>query len=112
MHTKLRHLVVVLGDQLKEGATARLGLDPAQDALWMAKAVQKPTQVRSAKQGTTVSLRAMRHRAQRMHQRGLPLLYCKLDDITLEVIALVNRCFPHRLLRQTPSPLNRKDTLL
>jgi hypothetical protein len=24
----------------------------------------------------------------------------------------VNRCFPHRLLRQTPSLLNRKDTLL
>ena len=79
MSTKLRHLVIVLGDQLNEDATALLDFDPAQDAVWMAEVAQESTHVPSAKQRSTVFLSAMRHFAQRLQGRGIPLIYTKLD---------------------------------
>ena len=79
MGTKLRNLVVVLGDQLNEDATALLDFDPAQDAVWMAEVAQESTHVPSAKQRSTVFLSAMRHFAQRLQGRGIPLIYTQLD---------------------------------
>ena len=36
----VRHLVVVLGDQLDASAAAFDGCDPARDAIWMAEVVE------------------------------------------------------------------------
>jgi len=79
MQHKLRNLVIVLGDQLNEDATALLDFDPAQDAVWMAEVAQESTHVPSAKQRTTLFLSAMRHFAARLEQRGLPVMYTRLD---------------------------------
>ena len=77
---KVRNLVVVLGDQLDADASAFEGFDAAQDAVWMAEVAEESTHVWSAKQRIAVFLSAMRHFAQDLRERGLPLHYTRLED--------------------------------
>ena len=76
----LRHLVIVLGDQLDTEASAFDGFDPQQDAVWMAEVAQESTHIPSSKQRTALFLSAMRHFAQALGQKGYPLHYRRLDD--------------------------------
>lgn len=76
----LRHLVLVLGDQLDLNASALQDFDPAQDMVWMAEVAEESTHVVSSKQRTTVFLSAMRHFAQALQEKGWPLHYSRLDD--------------------------------
>ena len=76
----IRHLVLVLGDQLDLEASAFDGFDPDQDAVWMAEAHEESTHVWSSKQRIAVFLSAMRHFAQALSQAGRPLIYHRLDD--------------------------------
>jgi len=75
----IRHLVLVLGDQLDISATALDGFDPAQDCIWMAEVAQESEHVWSAKQRTTVFLSAMRHFATELRAKSWPLHYVTLD---------------------------------
>ena len=75
----LRHLVIVLGDQLDLNAACFDGFDPAQDAVWMAEVAEESTHVPSSKQRTTFFLSAMRHFAQALREAGRPLHYTRLD---------------------------------
>ena len=77
--TSLRHLVIVLGDQLNLDATALHDFDPSCDAVWMAEAMQESTHIPSSKQRTTAFLSAMRHFAQTLREQGYPLHYAALD---------------------------------
>lgn len=77
---KVRHLVIVLGDQLDSESTALQGFDPTQDVVWMAEVVEESTHVWSAKQRTAVFLSAMRHFAQALQERGYPVAYTRLDE--------------------------------
>jgi deoxyribodipyrimidine photolyase-related protein len=87
MTAPLRHLVVVLGDQLDRGAAAFDGFDPAQDAVWMCEASEESTQVWSSQPRIVMFLAAMRHFAQALRDQGLPLHYEALaptgEDTTL-----------------------------
>ncbi|WP_374410572.1 cryptochrome/photolyase family protein [Hydrogenophaga sp.] len=76
----IRHLVLVLGDQLDHGSTAFEGFDPARDVVWMAEAAEESTHVWSAKQRIAIFLAAMRHFAAELRERGRPLRYTRLDD--------------------------------
>lgn len=76
---KVRHLVVVLGDQLDAQSAALQDFDATQDLVWMAEVAQESTHVWSAKQRIAVFLSAMRHFAEALRQRGLPVLYTRLD---------------------------------
>ncbi len=78
MH-KVRHLILVLGDQLDLDAAAFDGFDCAQDAVWMAEAHEESTHVWSSKQRITLFLSAMRHFAQALRDAGRPLHYHRLD---------------------------------
>ena len=60
MRHSIRHLVIVLGDQLNQDASAFTDFDPQLDAVWMAEVDEESTHVVSAKQRTTVFLSAMR----------------------------------------------------
>ncbi|OZA22124.1 MAG: cryptochrome/photolyase family protein, partial [Hydrogenophilales bacterium 17-61-9] len=80
MPATVRHLVIVLGDQLDLQSSALQDFDPTQDVVWMAEVAQESTHVWSAKQRITVFLSAMRHFAQDLRARGLPLQYTCLDD--------------------------------
>ena len=73
---RVRHLVLVLGDQLDEASSAFAGFDPAQDVVWMAEVAGESTHVWSAKQRIAVFLSAMRHFVQSVRQRGWPHRRC------------------------------------
>ncbi len=77
---ELRHLVLVLGDQLDLDAAAFDGFDAAQDAVWMAEVAEESTQVWSSKPRTSMFLAAMRHFALALAAAGRPLHYTRLDD--------------------------------
>lgn len=77
---KVRHLVIVLGDQLDEQSSALEGFDSTQDVVWMAEVSEESTHVWSAKQRIAVFLSAMRHFAETFRARGLPLVYIQMDE--------------------------------
>ena len=75
----MRHLIVVLGDQLALDASAFDGFDPAVDAVWMAEVAEESTHVWSSKPRTALFLSAMRHFALELAAAGRPLHYTRLD---------------------------------
>lgn len=73
-------LILVLGDQLDENSTALSDIDPVHDTVWMAEVLEESTHILSSKQRTAVFLSAMRHFALQLKERGLRLMYARLDD--------------------------------
>jgi deoxyribodipyrimidine photolyase-related protein len=78
--TTLRHLVLVLGDQLDIDASAFDGFDAKRDAVWMAEVVEESTHVWSSRPRIAIFLSAMRHFAQALRDVGRPLHYQRLGD--------------------------------
>jgi deoxyribodipyrimidine photolyase-related protein len=76
----VRNLVIVLGDQLDIQSSALQDFDPTCDVVWMAEVAEESTHVWSAKQRIAVFLSAMRHFAEDLRARGVPLVYTRLDD--------------------------------
>ncbi|PQA79773.1 cryptochrome/photolyase family protein [Limnohabitans sp. TS-CS-82] len=108
MPSQLRHLVLILGDQLDEDASALSDFDPQQDAIWMAEVTEESTHITSAKQRTTVFLSAMRHFAARLEARGWTVLYTPLDapdnsgTLAGELDKAILRTQPQKLVMTAP----------
>ena len=106
--SRLRTLVVVLGDQLDLEAAAFDGFDPAQDAVWMAEVDEESTHVWSSKQRIALFLAAMRHFAQALQSAGRPLHYRRLDDpgnrgsLAAELQATLATLAPQRVVMTAP----------
>jgi deoxyribodipyrimidine photolyase-related protein len=104
----LRHLVLVLGDQLDVQSSALQGFDASQDVVWMAEVSEESTHVWSAKQRIAVFLCAMRHFAHSLRALGLPLDYTRLDDadnagsLALELGKAIARLRPSALVLCAP----------
>ena len=104
----IRHLVLVLGDQLDLNASALQEFDPQHDVVWMAEVMQESTHVPSSKQRSAFFLSAMRHFAQTLRGKGWPLDYCQLEDTqntgTLrgELERAIVRLRPQALLMTAP----------
>lgn len=77
--TFMRHLVVVLGDQLNADSLVFDDFDPSQDCVWMAERIGESQYVWSSKVRSAVFLSAMRHFAASLPDR-FPLLYTSLTD--------------------------------
>lgn len=74
----MRHLVLVLGDQLDERSAALADFDAAQDKVLMIEALGESRHVPSHKARSVLFLSAMRHFAQRLEGRGFPVEYLAL----------------------------------
>jgi deoxyribodipyrimidine photolyase-related protein len=104
----LRHLVIVLGDQLDLSAAAFDEFDAARDAVWMAEVAEESTHVWSSQARIAVFLSAMRHFAQALREAGRPLHYTPLDDganhgsLAEELSAAITRLKPQALLMTAP----------
>ena len=104
----LRHLVLVLGDQLDLRASAFDDFDPAQDAVWMTEVAEEATHVWSSKPRTALFLAAMRHFAQALRAAGRPLHYTRLGDadntgsLAGELRRVVQALRPARLVLTAP----------
>jgi deoxyribodipyrimidine photolyase-related protein len=104
----LRHLVIVLGDQLDPDAAAFDGFDLGRDAVWMAEVAEESTHVWSSKPRTALFLAAMRHYAEATRALGRLLHYTRLDDagncgtLAGELAAAVERLEPASLVMTAP----------
>jgi deoxyribodipyrimidine photolyase-related protein len=78
--TKIRNLVLILGDQLDHQNAALTGFDNRQDLIWMAEVAQESEHVPSSKIRTALFLSAMRHYAQAQRELGRPVQYTPIDD--------------------------------
>jgi deoxyribodipyrimidine photolyase-related protein len=76
----MRHLILVLGDQLSFTSPALDEFDPAQDGLLMIEAPGEAKVVWSHKARIALFLAAMRHFANGVAARGWPLDYVQIDD--------------------------------
>jgi deoxyribodipyrimidine photolyase-related protein len=80
MAKRVRHLVVVLGDQLDPGGAALDGFDLRGDAVWMAEVAAESEHVWSSKPRIAVFLAAMRHFRAALRDRGWSVHYTELDE--------------------------------
>lgn len=78
----MRHVILVLGDQLDIDATVFEGFDPECDAVWMAEVAHEATQVWSTKTRIAMFLSAMRHFRDALQARGWRVIYRALDQHT------------------------------
>lgn len=105
---RIRHLVIVLGDQLDAQSSALQDIDPTQDVVWMAEVAEESTHVWSSKQRIAVFLSAMRHFANDLRAQGQPLIYTPLDDarnlgtLGLELDAAITQLRPTGLVLTAP----------
>jgi deoxyribodipyrimidine photolyase-related protein len=106
MTQPLRHLVLVLGDQLDHASSAFDGFDPQHDALWMAEVSEESTHVPSSKLRTALFLSAMRHFAAMCRARGWTVHYTPLEagvaTLGEALAADVARLRPQRLILTAP----------
>jgi deoxyribodipyrimidine photolyase-related protein len=76
----MRHLILVLGDQLSFTSPAFENFDPAQDCVLMIEAPGEAKAVWSHKARIALFLAAMRHFANGVAARSWPLDYVQIDD--------------------------------
>jgi deoxyribodipyrimidine photolyase-related protein len=104
----LRHLIVILGDQLNLDASAFDDFDPQCDAVWMAEVAQESTHVWSSQTRIVMFLAAMRHFAQALRNSGRVVHYTALDDPTnqqslaTQLHADIQRLQPRRVIMTEP----------
>ncbi len=75
MPNKIRHLVIVLGDQLDLESGALDDFDVARDRVWMAEVPQEATHVWSHKARIALFLSAMRHHRKALERQGRVVEY-------------------------------------
>jgi deoxyribodipyrimidine photolyase-related protein len=113
----LRHLVLVLGDQLDRASSAFDSFDAARDAVWMAEVDAESTHVRSSKPRTALFLSAMRHFADDLREGGLAVHYRRLDDaanrhtLAGELDAAVQALKPERLVLTEPGEWRVREAI-
>ena len=98
----MRHLILVLGDQLSLSSPALSGFDPQQDSVLMIEAAGEATAVWSHKARIALFLSAMRHFAAKLRDRDWPVDYVALDadgppDFGARLVAALKRHRPQVL---------------
>ena len=78
--SSIQRLIVLLGDQLSPTNPILKKVDPKKDLLWMAEVREESTHVLSSKSRVAFFLSAMRHFAQSLRDRKMPLLYHRIDE--------------------------------
>ncbi len=100
----LRHLRLVLGDQLHPRLATLTDLDPEADTVLMVEVAEEATYVRHHKQKLVLVFSAMRHFAAELRERGVRVDYVELEDpgntgsFTGEVARAVARHAPDRIV--------------
>lgn len=115
--SSLRHLVLVLGDQLDLGSAAFDGFDPKLDAVWMAEVAGESENVWSTQIRTTLFLAAMRHFRARARKAGWRVEYTEMDDaenrhtLAGELERAGRRLRPQRLIVVRPGEWRVQEAL-
>ncbi|MBE33974.1 MAG: cryptochrome/photolyase family protein [Opitutaceae bacterium] len=102
---EVRHLIVVLGDQLDLESAAFDGFDPSSDMIWMAEVAEESIHVWSSKIRIVLFLAAMRHfRKALLSRQGWRVDYSELDapankgNLADELDRAIKRLQPARVI--------------
>ncbi len=104
----VRHLILVLGDQLDQRSSAFDQFDPKLDAVWMAEVAEESTHVWTHQARIAIFLSAMRHFRDALRNRGWPVHYRQLQDednagtLAAELRRAIQRLQPLRLVLVEP----------
>ncbi len=79
---KLRHLIIVLGDQLDRESLVFDDFDTEQDAVWMCEASAEASHVWSSKPRIAIFLAAMRHFRNELRAKAFTVFYRELNENT------------------------------
>ncbi len=113
----VRHLAIVLGDQLDSGSRLVRETDKESDAILMMEVVGESEHVPSHKQRTALFLSAMRHFALDLYEKGYRLHYVRLDDrgntqtFDGELERIAKRLKPEKLRCTEPGDWRVRDEL-
>jgi deoxyribodipyrimidine photolyase-related protein len=109
LHTKpIRHLVVVLGDQLNRESAAFDGFDGETDAVWMAEVREEAEHVWTSKPHIAIFLSAMRHFRDQLRADGFEVDYREMDgpdnrgDLGSELLRGVEAREPEKVIVVKP----------
>lgn len=78
---KIRHLVIILGDQLSHNLSSLESFDPTQDAVLMMEVDDEARYVPHHPQKIILVLAAMRHFAAALRRKSYPVYYIKLESL-------------------------------
>ncbi len=99
----MRNLILILGDQLDSDNPALTGSDSTSDGIVMIEAAGESTHVWNHQARIVLFLSAMRHYAETLRSRDLPLHYLALDDAAETTLAarlrgVIAQCRPEKLI--------------
>ena len=114
----VRHLVLVLGDQLDPNSAAFDGFDPASDAVWMAEVAAEAEHVWTTRPHIVIFLSAMRHFRDSLRASGTRVHYRLLGDphnrgsLGAELRRAVDELRPGKLIVVEPGEWRVRHMLL
>ena len=114
----LRHLVIVLGDQLDRHSSAFNGFDSSADEVWMAEVQEEAEHVWSSKARLVMFLSAMRHFAASLREEGISIYYRKIDSpqnsqgVTTELVQYLKKISPQKLIITEPGEYRLKKAFI
>ncbi len=80
----MKKLILILGDQLDINSAVLRSIDPSTDEVLMIESKNESTYVWSHKAKIAIFLSAMRHFAQMLQSKKIPLTYIKASNLTIE----------------------------
>ncbi len=104
----MRHLVIVLGDQLNDDSTAFDGFDDQEDAVWMSEVREEAEHVWSHKARIAIFLAAMRAFRNKLQDSGKTVHYRQMNDrgnqgdLGSDLMAAVRKFGPEKLIVVQP----------
>jgi deoxyribodipyrimidine photolyase-related protein len=102
----MRHLILVLGDQLDHHSQVFQGFDPGQDAVWMAEVQEEAAYVWSHKLRLAYFFATMRHFREELLAQGFPVHYHELmPDPTSERCKTFSQVLQQDIRRLQPQKL-------
>lgn len=113
----MRHLVLVLGDQLDRQSAAFDDFDAGRDAVWMVEVAEEASYVWSHKARIAMFFTAMRHFAESLEAERIQVDYGKIDDpanrgsFSAELLEAVARHRPERLIVVDPGEWRVRENL-
>ena len=114
----MRHLIVVLGDQLDRRSAAFDGFDARVDRVWMAEVAHEATKVWSSKPRIALFLAAMRQFAAALRDEGIVVEYLALeaagdgaDTLAARLAQSIARLAPQAVLMVEPGEWSVREQL-
>ncbi|MCP4596282.1 cryptochrome/photolyase family protein [Neptuniibacter sp.] len=113
--SSIRNLCLILGDQLNHDSEIWSGFDPDKDLIAFFEVEEESVTQLSSKQRTTLFFSAMRHFAEELRNKKLPVHYSTIDEkknsFSTTLLELIHKCKPEQLRVVLPGDSRILDEL-